>query len=445
MGWYEESLVYQIYPLGALDAPQLNDGTGPVEHRLRALSGDAWLDHLERLGVGCVLLNPVCESSVHGYDTRDWLAVDRRLGDACDLRTFVDACHARGMRVLLDGVFNHVGRDFWAFADVRERRGESPYASWFHIDWGADSPYGDGFAYGCWEGVDYLPRLNHDNLELNAYTGDVMRTWARGWGADGVRLDVAYCLPRGYLEYLRSVADELTAERGEEFVLVGETLHGDYNLWMGEKLCRSVTNYEAYKGLWSSLNERNMHEIAYALSRQSGPHEWDLYADKHLLNFLDNHDVPRIATKLVDARELPVAYGLLFGMRGVPCVYYGSEWGIEGEKLFGDRELRPAVSAPEWNELTDRIAALARARSGSRALVYGGYRELAVGPELLVFERAVEGERVIVAVNAGDAPAVAHFDAGCGRAVDLATGAEHDFGGGSELPAFSAAFWLCER
>ena len=222
-------------------------------------------------------------------------------------------------------------------------------------------------------------------------------------------------------------------------------MFGDYNQWMGDGLCDSVTNYEAYKGLWSSFNSANMHEVAYALERQSGSQPWDLYTGKHLLDFVDNHDVPRIATKLDDKRQLKPLYGLLFAMCGVPCVYYGSEWGIEGEQHFGDYELRPALGAPEWNDLTDWVAALAHAREKSDAIVWGDYHELQCQPQQLVFQRSHGDERVIVAINASSESAVAHFDAGCGRAVDLITGEPHDFGGGSELAPFSAYWWLCER
>ncbi len=443
MSWYEPSFVYQIYPLGLTGAPYENDGV--TVHRLLKLVDDGWVDHLRRLGATCVMLNPVFQSRTHGYDTTDYLTLDCRLGTNDDLRAVVDAFHAAGIRVLLDAVFNHVGRDFWAFADVRERRQASPYASWFCIDWGGNSAYDDGFGYETWAGVPELVKLNHHDFGLNDYTADVIRAWERDFDIDGLRLDVAYCLDPGYLGYLRQIANELTDKRGSKFLLLGETMFGDYNRWMGDGLCDTVTNYECYKGLWSSLNSANMHEVAYALERQSGDKPWDLYTHRWLLNFVDNHDVPRIATKLEDPAQLPALYGLLFGMRGVPCVYYGSEWGIEGEQHYGDHELRPALDVPQWNDLTDKITAFATARAGSKALVWGGYRQLQCQPKQLIFERAAEGERVIVALNFDSVPAVLHFDAGCGRATDLLTGSTHDFGGGSEVGAYSCHYWLCER
>ena len=299
--------------------------------------------------------------------------------------------------------------------------------------------------------MPYLGKLNHHNLDLNAYLAEVVRGWVRDFDVDGLRLDVAYCLDQGFLGYLRQVADRIGEERAKKFVLVGETMFGDYNQWMGPEACDSVTNYEAYKGLWSSMNSANMYEVAYALERQSGSQPWDLYTGRHLLDFVDNHDVPRIATKLDDGRQLRPLYGLLFAMCGVPCVYYGSEWGIKGEKTFGDHDLRPALDAPEWNALTDWICALAKARAKSAALIWGSYTQLQVTPQQLVFERAYAGgehgdpERVIVAINASEAAAHLDFDARCGRGTDLITGEGHDFGGGSELTPFSAAWWLCER
>ena len=442
MSWFESSFMYQVYPLGLCDAPYENDGV--LAHRLRRLLDNGWLDHMSKLGSECLLLNPVFESISHGYDTTDYKKVDCRLGDNQDLVDLVDACHSRGIKVLLDGVFNHVGRDFWAFKDVQEKRWDSPYAGWFEIDWNGNTEWDDGFSYTTWQGVPYLVKLNHSNFELNDYLADVIRGWEHDFNIDGLRLDVAYCLDRGFLGYLRTVANELSDKRGDKFLLLGETMFGDYNQWMGDSLCDTVTNYECYKGLWSSMNSANMHEVAYALERQSGSHPWDLYTGKHLIDFVDNHDVPRIATQLADKKQLKPLYGLLFGMAGVPCVYYGSEWGIEGEQKFGDHELRPALEEPEWNELTDWISELAKARSASKAIVWGNYEQLQVTPQQLVFRRCFEDERVIVAVNAASEPAVVHFDAQSGRGRDLISGSEHDFGGGSELAPYSVCYWVLE-
>ena len=434
--WFDEAVLYQIYPLGLCGAPEENDGVR-TPRILRLLD---FVEHIKRLGATAVLLNPVFESDRHGYDTRDYFTVDSRLGGEEELRRVCDAFHEAGLKVMFDAVLNHVGRGFWAFRDVLEKRWDSPYKDWFHIDFGGNSAYNDGFWYKCWEGAQELPELNLWNNDVVEHQFAAIRSWVDRFGVDGLRLDVAYCLPQEYLKRLRWFANTLKPD----FVLMGETLHGDYNRWMSDEMCHAVTNYECYKGLWSSLNDRNLFEIGHSLARQFGPEPWTLYKGRHLLSFLDNHDVERIASKLRDKNQLPAAWGLVFGMPGVPAVYYGSEWGIEGHKSGGDRELRPALQRPEWNGLTDFIAKLAEARKASPALLWGGYRNLQIQNKFLVFERATESERVIVAVNASPETQWAHFDARAGRGVDLITGEPHDFGGGSELAPYGVYFWRTE-
>ena len=435
--WFDQAVVYQIYPLGLCGAPGDNDGD-PQPRILRLLD---WVDHIKRTGADTVLLNPVFDSDHHGYDTRDYFKVDPRLGANEDLARVCRAFHDAGLRVMLDGVFNHVGRGFWAFRDVREKKWDSPYKDWFHISFDGNTEYNDGFWYEAWEGHNELVKLNLWNPAVVDHQFQAIRSWVDQFGIDGLRLDVAYCLPPEYLKQLRAFTNTLKPD----FILMGETLHGDYNRWMGPELCHSVTNYECYKGLWSSLNSLNLFEICHSLARQFGPEQWTLYKGAHLLSFLDNHDVTRIATQLTDPNHLPLAYALLFGMPGVPALYYGSEWGIRGDKREGDGALRPALEKPEWNQLTDWIARLAAARKNSPALCWGSYRNVMLTNKQAIFERKTEEERVLVAVNIDSQPYRAHFDAGCGTAVDLISGAPHDFGGGSELPPYSAFFWKMER
>ena len=432
--WYNDCVFYQIYPLGLCGAPWTNDGA--AARRLARL--EPWVEHIRRLGCGAVYLNPVFESDAHGYDTRDYRRVDCRLGTNGDLADFVRRCHESGLRVVLDAVFNHVGRGFWAFEDVRRRSWDSPYRDWFNINFDGDSPYGDGFWYEGWEGHYELVKLNLRNGAVVDYLLDTVRFWVEEFGIDGLRLDVAYCLDPDFLARLRSFTDALRPE----FFLVGETLHGDYNRWLGA--LHSVTNYECYKGLYSSLNDLNLFEIGHSLRRQFGSEPWALYRGRQLLSFADNHDVTRAASILRDRNELRVMYGLLLAMPGIPCIYYGSEWGCAGQKSEGDQSLRPAFERPEWNELTDYIAALIRARSSSAALRGGDYAEVLLTNRQYIFSRSLGGERVLCAFNADGQPYTAHFNAGCGRARELIGGGEHDFGGGSELAPYSAEYWLCE-
>ena len=435
--WFEQAVIYQIYPLGLCGAPRENDGV--TEHRiLRILD---WIDHIKATSADTVLFNPLFESDRHGYDTRDYFRLDCRLGTNEDFKTVCDALHKAGLRILLDGVFNHVGRGFWAFEDVRQKKWDSPYKDWFQISFDGNSNYNDGFWYEGWEGHYELVKLNLYNDAVIQHQFDAIRTWVDQFDIDGLRLDVAYCLSEDYLRRLRQFTDGLKPD----FVLVGETLHGDYNRWCNDHACHSVTNYECYKGLWSSFNSMNLFEIGHSLSRQFGPENWTLYKGLPLLSFLDNHDVERIASILTNKEHIRPAYGLLFGMPGVPAVYYGSEWGMEGRKSQGDDVLRPAVEKPEENQLTQWISSLAAARQKSPALCRGDFHIVVMTNRQLIFERKAEDQRVLVAINADAEPYTAHFDAGCGQAVDLIDGNLHDFGGGSTLPPYSTAYWLMEQ
>ena len=298
--WAEDAVFYQIYPLGLCGAPWEHDGK--VVHRLERI--EQWIPHIAKLGANAVYLSPVFESDSHGYDTRDYRAVDCRLGTNEDLRRLVDQMHAQGIRVVLDAVFNHVGRGFWAFRDVQEKKWDSAYKDWFYVNFDGDSAWHDGFWYEGWEGHYELVKLNLRNPAVVDYLLDTVRFWIDAFDIDGLRLDVAYCLEPEFLRRLRQFADSC----GRDFFLLGETLHGDYNRWMGDGLLHSVTNYECYKGLWSALNSRNLFEIVHSLKRQFGPEPWTLYKGRHLLCFADNHDVTRAASILNDPNHLPLLY-----------------------------------------------------------------------------------------------------------------------------------------
>ena len=435
--WAYESVFYQIYPLGFCGAPFENDGIAAK----RISKVIDWIPHLEKLGVNAIYFSPLFESDTHGYNARDYQKIDVRLGTNEDFKEVCDALHKSGIRVVLDGVFNHAGRGFFAFQDVLQNRENSRYRDWFHIDFHGNSNYNDGLWYEGWEGNFDLVKLNLRNEEVIQYLLDSVSFWVNNWDIDGLRLDVAYCLDHDFVRRLRNHCDSLK----NDFFLVGEMLHGDYNQLMNDAMLHSATNYECYKGLYSSFNSMNMFEINHSLLRQFGPENWCLYRGKHLLSFVDNHDVTRIASNLTNEKHLPLIYALCFGMPGIPCVYYGSEWGAKGDKSEGDPALRVSFDQPEFGRLAEWIARLSEAKKGSRALNYGSFRNIVLTNHQCIFERACEEERVLVAINASDAPYTAHFDAGCGMAEDLITGEAHDFGGGSELPPYSAAFWKMER
>ena len=430
--WAYESVFYQIYPLGFCGAPFENDGV----EKSRILKVKEWIPHIRGIGADAIYFSPVFESDTHGYNTRDFRKIDCRLGSNEDFAEVCRSLHEAGIRVVLDGVFNHVGRGFWAFQDVLKNRENSPYLNWFHINLGGNSNYNDGLWYEGWEGNYDLVKLNLKNEEVVNHILESVRFWVETFDIDGLRLDVAYLLDHDFVRRLRSFCDGLK----EDFFLVGEILHGDYKTLVNDQMLHSCTNYECYKGLYSSFNSMNLFEINHSLLRQFGPEGWTLYKGLHLMTFVDNHDVSRVASILTNEKHLPLIYALAFGMPGIPCIYYGSEWGAKGNKSDGDPALRPSFEEPVENELTEFVGKLSAAKKGSKALNYGGFRSVVLTNKQCIFERAVEGERVLVAINADSEPYTAHFDAGCGMAVDLITGREHDFGGGSELPPYSAFF-----
>lgn len=436
--WAYESVFYQIYPLGFCGAPFENDGV--KEHRILKVLD--WVGHMKKLGVNAVYFSPVFESDTHGYNTRDYTKIDTRLGDNEDFKKVCGALHDAGIKVVLDGVFNHVGRGFFAFQDVLKNREASPYKDWFYrIDFGGNSHYNDGLWYEGWEGNFDLVKLNLRNEAVINHILDCVKGWVEEFDIDGLRLDVAYSLDHDFVRRLRGHCDGLK----QDFFLLGEMLHGDYNQMVNDGMLHSATNYECYKGLYSSFNSMNMFEIVHSLLRQFGPENWTLYRGKHMLSFVDNHDVSRVASILTNEKHLPLIYTLMFGMPGIPCIYYGSEWGAKADKSQGDPALRACFDEPVENELTRFIARLSEVKKNSDALNYGDFRSVLLTNKQCIFERKTDKERILIAINADGEDFVAHFDAGCGQALDLLTDEMHDFGGGSTLPAYSAAVWKMER
>lgn len=428
--WAYNSVFYQIYPIGFCGAPTCNDGE--CVPRIRKLM--EWSDYFKELGIDSILLNPIFESDNHGYDTRDFKNIDCRLGTNKD---FADVCkdlHEHKVKIVLDGVFNHVGRGFWAFKDVQEKKWDSPYKDWFHINFDGNSQYNDGFWYEGWEGHFELVKLNLQNPAVVDYLLDCVKFWVDTFDIDGLRLDVAYSLDHNFMRRLRSFTQELKPG----FALIGEVLFGDYNLIVNDEMLHSCTNYECYKGIFSSFNSMNMFEIAHSLHRQYGADQWCIYRGKHLMSFVDNHDVTRLASILTNKNHIPLAYGLLFGMPGIPCLYYGSEWGEEGVKApDNDYALRPCFEKPEPNELTELIKQLIAIRQSSDALCNGSYRNVVLTNHQLVFERMSDKEKILVAINAsGDAFTANHGDLN-GHMTELLSDKEICLTGQLEMEPYS--------
>ncbi|HSQ41373.1 MAG TPA: alpha-amylase family glycosyl hydrolase, partial [Fibrobacteraceae bacterium] len=278
--------IYHLFPLGSC-------GTGGFDRLLE------WIAPAQELGCDTVLLGPIWKSVNHGYDTTDYACPDPRLGNSDELKRVLNAWHEAGFRVLLDGVFNHCGRELAQFRDLRERGRKSPFHDWFsHVDFSQKSPLGDPFTYEAWNGCFDLVKYNHANPELRQFLFGQVRNWAEEYGIDGLRLDAADVIDKGFLHELADFCHSLK----NDFWLLGEVIHGDYRQWTPASGLDSVTNYEVYKGLWSSLNDKNLFEIAWSLNRQYGPE--GIYRQLQLCNFADNHDVTRVSSILKDPAYL---------------------------------------------------------------------------------------------------------------------------------------------
>ncbi len=309
--WVEHAIWWQVYPLGFVGAEPESAGVG-VTHRLGRILD--WLDYAVTLGVSGIALGPVFASATHGYDTTDHLRIDPRLGDEADFAELVEQAHRRGLRVLLDGVFNHVGPEFAA-----------PPA-WFRID--------DAGEHATFEGHPGLLALNHDEPAVADHVVEVMCHWLAA-GADGWRLDAAYAVPPAF--WARVLPR--VRERFPDAYVVGEVIHGDYAGIVRESGMDAVTQYELWKATWSAIGDRNFFELAHALERH------DALLDTFVpLTFVGNHDVSRIASTIADERHLPHALVLLFTVAGTPTVYYGDEQafrGVKEERVGGDDAVRP--------------------------------------------------------------------------------------------------------
>ena len=395
MAWYEEAVFYHIYPLGLSGAPYENRYEMTV-HRLNDLI--PWIDHIADLGCNGLYIGPLFESVGHGYETTDYRRLDRRLGDNEDLRNFVRICHEKGIRVILDAVFNHTGRDFFAFQDIRERREYSPYLNWYqNVNLYGNNGFNDGFSYDTWGGYDILAKLNLKNPDVVNYHLDTVRFWVNEFDIDGLRLDVAQVLDFDFMRRLREFCDQIK----DEFFLMGEVIHGEYERWVDRHMLHSVTNYHLNKALYSGHNEHNYFEIAHTINRQIQSNKYEM---SHLYNFVDNHDVERISSILKNKADYLPVHILLYTLPGIPSIYYGSEYGIEGKKeRYSDYSLRPMLDLNELesqhNDCKELIKALGKIRQREKALSYGDYRQLQLTTEKYCFKR---GDLIITVNNSSE-------------------------------------------
>lgn len=438
MSWYNEAIFYHIYPLGLTGAPMHND-YGETEHRLNTLV--PWISHIRSLGCNALYIGPLFKSVGHGYETTDYRTVDNRLGSNDDLKEYVRICHENGIKVILDAVFNHTGRDFFAFRDIRENRENSRYVDWYcNVNFWGNNEYGDGFSYDNWGGYDLLAKLNQRNPEVKNYFLDTVRFWVSEFDIDGLRLDAADVLDFDFMKDLRNLAETVK----EDFWLMGEVIHGEYSRWANDRTLHSVTNYHLHKALFSAHNDHNYFEIAHTVKRQEDMGLRDL----KLYNFVDNHDVERIYTRLRNKAHFTPVHILLYTLPGIPSIYYGSEFGIEGKKeRFSDASIRPELHLEDLqdNACSELICALGRIYNEEKALCYGEYKELQLTTTQYAFGRG----DVIICVNNGDNDAYFELQ-GHGTYKGALFGGEITAQDGTgklniTIPACSGEIWIPEE
>ena len=438
MKWYDSAVFYHIYPIGMTGAPRTNSFE-ISEHRLNKLM--PWIGHIKKLGCNAIYIGPLFESVGHGYETVDYKKLDSRLGDNEDLKAFINTCHENDIKVIVDGVFNHVGREFFAFKDVKEKRENSAYKDWFknlHFDWNND--YNDGLYYDSWDGHGTLVNLNHQNPAVREYMLDVVRFWISEFNIDGIRLDAADVLDFTFMSELRSVTDSCK----QDFWLMGEVIHGDYTRWVNENMLQSVTNYWLHKALYSGHNDHNYFEIAHTVKRCT---DMGMHIANAFYNFVDNHDVARIYNKLNNKAHLHV---LLYTLPGKPSIYYGSEFAIEGEKKpYADEILRPELNFEDYktslesNENTKLIATLGNMRISNPWVGEAGYRELLLTNRQYAFLREYGDKRLVAIVNNDDNNADIHLNIN-GEFTEIFSGEKRNFDRNMHvnIPGNSGQVWI---
>lgn len=431
---FSDKFFYHIYPLGLCGCPKGNDFSCPAGNAFEKLAAE--LDRIKSLGVNALYIGPVFESTAHGYDTLDYFHVDRRLGNNESFAAFCKECHNRGVAVVLDGVFNHTGRHFFAFKDLQQNGWNSSYKDWYlNVDFNRKSCLGDNFDYDGWAGCKDLVKLNLENQQVRKHLFAAVDFWIDTFKIDGLRLDAADVISKDFLDALSNHCKN----KKPGFWLMGEVVHGDYNDWARPGRLDSVTNYQIYKALWSALNDKNLFELSYNLNREFG--ENGIYKNFLPYNFLDNHDVNRIASTLKTQEHLFLLYALLFLIPGIPSIYYASEFGVRGKRgSHGDFELRPSLppfsAVPDFaqpvvdsDSLCKVICQFSRIRQSQVALQLGSYKELSVTNETFAFERSYGNESVLVAVNAsGQGKEVCIGKNYLGHGKDLLTGENLHFG-----------------
>lgn len=396
LDWIKNARVYHIYLMGFSGAPRRNDGK--LNHRLEKVY--EWIPHIKSLGCNVIYFSPIFLSLSHGYDTTSFYELDNRLGTWEEFKTLTKVLHENGIKVILDAVLNHVGREFFAFKDIEKNKEKSKYLDWFvNIDFSKRSPKGDSFSYEPWKGHYSLVKLNHNNEDVVNHLLGAVKKWIIDFDIDGLRIDAADCIQKDFFAKLNS----LTSSLKKDFWLMGE-LGGGYVDYLGDDLLDSLTNYEIWREIHSAHNNHNYYELFNVLEKEFGP--CGIYKEVYLYNFLDNHDVNRIMSLLQDKKDIYNVYTVLYTIPGIPSIYYGSEFGIEAKlNPRGGRDyiLRPCLNLNKLvkgdKTIIEHIKYLAHLRETKVALTKGSYEQVFVTNEQFVYARVYENQVILIALN----------------------------------------------
>jgi len=397
--WAKRAIIYHIYPLGFFGAPKYSKDEDHETNRLAGIRD--YYEYFKELGINVIQFGPVFESVSHGYDTIDFMKIDHRLGTNDLFKEIVNELHNLGIKVLLDGVFNHVSREFDSFKDIQIYKEKSWRKHWHYIDFSRNNPYNDGFDYKNWEGHYELVKLNLNERDVREYIYNVARYWLKDIGIDGWRLDVAYQISSYFWSEFRKVCKEAKAD----CFLIGEMIHGPYNKWIGPDLLDAGTGYQVYKSIWSAFNSNNMHELKAVLER-SFHQEWGLFKDIVLMNFLGNHDTTRIRSILKDERFIYPVFTFLFTANGIPKIYYGDEIGMRGVKgEHNDDDLRKSMPKTKdfWPDngisIFNHVKNLIQIRKNNHGLIYGDITPIYADPNYLAYIRRSSKQTLLVVIS----------------------------------------------
>ena len=435
VSWIGECIFYELFLLGFCGV--LEPGKEYQEkNRLKKVI--QFIPHLKEMKVNAVYLGPVFESTYHGYDTIDYFKIDKRLGTNEDFKELCDKLHDNDIKIVIDGVFNHVGRDFFAFKDLQENRDKSRYCSWFvNLNFNGNTPENDGFYYEPWNRCFDLVKLNVWNEEVCEYLFKALDFWVDEFKIDGVRIDAADSIDFSFFKKLRNHINY----KKEDLWLMGEVIHGDYSRWANDEMLHTTTNYECYKGLYSSHNDRNYFEIAHSFRRQF--EKGGIYEKLCLYNFVDNHDVNRLASVIKNPEHIYNIYTLLYTMPGIPSIYYGSEYGIKAIKGKNtDLPLRPELNIDTLKvgnkKLFKLICDLGEIRSKSQAIRHGTYTPIIIRNEQFVFLRKFKEQEIYVALNLDDKNVDINYNFSFHKAIDLLSGKEISIDGNISIEPYGA-------